>query len=369
MLDLVAILLFSLHLLAVNIASAAPLVCLWLKRRERRGDQAASIVGPWLARQANWSLAAGAVLGFAVLGLLWLGGERAYFQALAAVPRRRLWFGLAELVFFFACMGLYAWAWRRWDGSRWKRAMHAGLAILAATDLIYHFPPLFALVAVLRSQPDLLGGELSYRQTMQLMADTATLSRVGHFLLSSLAVTGAAMIAFALWTRRDAPVEPRERIVLWGARLALVPSLLQLLAGLFLLVHLPAYQRDRLLGGDPLSTVLLLASGLAMLGLYHHLAALALGETERRTAVSAVVLMLLVVLLMVAARHQSRGTGSERSNRGTPTSLRPVSAYSPPRFWDILDGRIREPIRIAVGNRCAKHPLGRSGNGFQSLFG
>ena len=46
MLDLVYIPVFALHLLAVNVAAAAPLVCIWLRRREaRHGDAAAGAVG------------------------------------------------------------------------------------------------------------------------------------------------------------------------------------------------------------------------------------------------------------------------------------------------------------------------------------
>ena len=37
----IATILLTIHLLAMNVASAGPLVCLWLQVRGRRGDEAA----------------------------------------------------------------------------------------------------------------------------------------------------------------------------------------------------------------------------------------------------------------------------------------------------------------------------------------
>ena len=65
MLDFVLIPIFALHLLAVNVATAAPLVCIWLRWREsRHEDAAAGAVGRYLARQSNVMLLWGSALGF-----------------------------------------------------------------------------------------------------------------------------------------------------------------------------------------------------------------------------------------------------------------------------------------------------------------
>src|SRR5688500_14040728 len=123
----------------MNVATAGPLVCLWLKRREVRAvDPEAGWIGHSLAWHSVHAVLIGIVLGLLATGLLWLSGEQRFFEALALVPRRRIWFGVVELIFFVALMAWYAWVWPR---VRRPTLWHPALAILAATDLIYHFPP------------------------------------------------------------------------------------------------------------------------------------------------------------------------------------------------------------------------------------
>jgi hypothetical protein len=300
LLHLVFILLLAAHLVAVNIATAAPLVCLWLKRREvRGGDAEAGRVGLFLAWQSVTMLLVGIVLGSLAAWLLWLQGDHRFFDALSVVPRRRLWFGVVELLFFLALMVWYAWAWPR---VRRPTLWHPALAILAATDLIYHFPPLFAGIAVLEGKSALPPEELSYSGFLALMYAPETLARVLHFLLASAAVTAAWMLVYQL--RQDrADREPfSQRWIAWAARLALAPSLAQLLAGVYLLLVLPATQQQRLMGGDWLATGLFATSIFAVFGLLHSLASLSLGETSRREMYRSLALMVLVVLAMTAAR-------------------------------------------------------------------
>lgn len=298
MLDLAFILVLAAHLLAMNVATAGPLVCLWLKRREvRLADAEAGRLGVFLAWWSIHALLIGMALGAVATGLLWLSGEERFFQALAIVPRRRLWFGAVELIFFLALMSWYAWAWR---SVRRSTLWHPTLAILAATDLIYHFPPLFAVLAVLQGRPALPTEELSYAGFLALMYAPETLARLLHFLLASIAVTGA-LILIVVYRQGKEPLS--ERWIAWSGRLALAPSLLQLLAGVYLLFKLPASQQQRLMGGDWLATGLFATSGVAAFALLHSLSALALGETSRREIARSVWLMAFVVLAMTAARH------------------------------------------------------------------
>ncbi len=68
----------------------------------------------------------------------------------------------------------------------------------------------------------------------------------------------------------------------------MVPSLLQLLAGPYLLLSLPASQQQRLMGGDWLATGLFATSGVAVFALLAQPFRVALGETSRREAVRSV---------------------------------------------------------------------------------
>jgi hypothetical protein len=299
-LDLFFIFVLAAHLLAMNIATAAPLVCIWLKRRElRHGDEAAGPLGRFLAWQSINGLLLGMALGLLAAWLLWLKGDERFFSALAIVPRRRLWFGVIELVFFLVLMFWYAWAWPRVHR---PRLWHPALAILAATDLIYHFPPLFAAITVLQGRP-LPAEELTYSSFLALMYAPETMARVSHFLLASLAVTGALVMGYSL---RQADAAIAGRLAAWGARLALAASAAQFLAGTWLLLSLPRRQQQLLAGQDSLATGLLAASGVAIIVLLHALASVAQGEASRRQIVRSLLLMGLVVISMTAARHVSQ---------------------------------------------------------------
>src|SRR5690606_37287501 len=48
-------LILGAHLLAMNVGSAGPLVCIWLHRRARRGDEAADLAGRRIAFGAFWA--------------------------------------------------------------------------------------------------------------------------------------------------------------------------------------------------------------------------------------------------------------------------------------------------------------------------
>ncbi len=299
MLDLAIIPILAVHLLAMNVATAGPLVCVWLKRREVRYDDAeAGRVGEFLAWQSVGSLLVGMVLGLLAVAVLWMSGRSAFFTALSAVPPRRLWFGVVELAFFLALMIWYA---RAWPRVRRPSPWHLAVALLAATDLIYHFPPLFAALAVLQGRATPPAAELSYREFLTLLLAPETVARLLHFLLASVAVTGSLIVLHALRSARSSPLSDRWLVL--GARLALAPSLLQMIAGVYLLLNLPHDQQERLMGGNALVTGLFAVSGIAALALLHSLGGLAMGDASRREAVRSLWLMGLVVVAMTAARH------------------------------------------------------------------
>src|SRR5690606_13047621 len=66
LIELATVLLLALHLLAMNVASAGPLVGVWLARCGSR-EELGLRVGRRLAGRSLWALATGALLGGAML--------------------------------------------------------------------------------------------------------------------------------------------------------------------------------------------------------------------------------------------------------------------------------------------------------------
>src|SRR5258708_4622590 len=108
LMSIFSIVVLAAHLIAVDLAMIAPLACIWLgSRQSRHGDTLAGALQLRLARQSLAALAVGIGLGTAQVGLLWLAGDRDFFAAVGRVPAGRLWFTLAELVFYAVCMAAY----------------------------------------------------------------------------------------------------------------------------------------------------------------------------------------------------------------------------------------------------------------------
>lgn len=296
----------AFHLMAMNVAAAGPFVCLWLQWRETgRGDTLAGKLSVYLARQSLVWFAVGVVLGCIALYLVWLLYPRSYFEAAAQIPARRYWFGIAELVFFVVCLlGVIALPQREGHAGRNRRFWWQWiLGWLAATNLMYHFPPLFAVISVLSARPHEWTGDVRF---VAWMIEPEVLARTLHFVLASFAVTGVLVMGYALKMPEETEPRERRRVSSLGGWLALAPSLCQLLVGMYVLLQLPDESRDRLLGGDMLGTGLFGGSILATIVLLHRLAAVALGDFDRKEIVRSMMWMTLVVLSMVAARQRAR---------------------------------------------------------------
>jgi len=311
LLDLALILVVSLHLIAANVSTAAPFVCIWLARRERRrGDVHAGHAGRFLAWHSLTSVAVASLLGGTALAILWAAYPNAYLHAAGRISRQRYEYGVAELAIYAACILLYAFLWQRRGGpSRYwaARVFELILALFAGTNLAYHFPTLFAAIGVLSTSPWPGTGEPGEVEIVALLLDPQTIARTVHFWLASCAVTGALLIVFALrMERRGEPAEAWSRLAIWGGRLAFVPTLLQLAAGVAVLATLPPALRDRLLGGDARATILFTVSIVTALGLMHRLATVALGEVGRGQLRQTLAWMAVVVVTMVAARDYAR---------------------------------------------------------------
>lgn len=300
--SLLIILLVSAHLLAMNVTTGGPFVCLWLGRRARRKEDAlAKSAGKWLATQALLGLTGGIVLGGLVLGGIWLYRPEPFLKAAALIPRSRYWFGIGELVFSYVLLMIYLTTWDRCVGRWW----HAALALLAATNTIYHFPLLFSAIGVLSTRPEMWNKpELDRSAFLALLRDPETLARALHFVLASFAVTGVMLLARASrLAKREANETDAARLSVWGGWLALVPTVLQLLSGLWLLLISPTPLQDFLTGADVVTTLLFCVSLLAAFALLPTLASAAFGTAGRKERLRAMILLGVTIVCMVAARH------------------------------------------------------------------
>ena len=301
----VSTLLLAAHLVTMNVPSAAPLVCIWLNTRRRRGGAAADLVGRQLAHASLWSLLVGMLLGAALVALIWAAGGQGYWDAVRRFPARAYGFALAELAFTAVCLALYAATWQPW---RNRPGLHAVVAVLATTNLLYHFPPLMIVLGNLASRPELALESVVTRPVFRgLLLRADVLAQVAHFVVASVAVSGVALMLLANRKHvRHETGEAADRLVAAGARIALAATLAQLAVGLWVLVQLRSEARWALLGDDWLAGGIFFVAVLAAFGLLHSLSAVALGDVRGPAVHRAALLLLAVVLLMTATLSRTR---------------------------------------------------------------
>ena len=191
-----------------------------------------------------------------------------------------------------------------------QRWWHRLLAIFAATNLLYHFPPLFTMISLMSTRPELASAVLDRSLYVELFTDGETLARVAHHWLSAVATTG--VLVMLVGSRKDrsvdsnAPSISRAWAAIFGARAALAATALQLPAGLWLLLVSSAAVQSRLLGGDIAGMALFGSAIVAMVVMLQFIAVAALGDDSQGTAIKAAVLLILVLLLMSAVLDRMR---------------------------------------------------------------
>jgi hypothetical protein len=303
------VVLLAAHLVLVNVAMMGPLFSVCLDWRScRSGDADIQRAALTMARLATWGLTGGIALGLALLGIRYWFDDGAYLDAVSALPRSRLWFAGFELLFFFACMGAYTGLWHRWR--RWRFA-HSLLAVAAATNLLMHFPALFVIISVVDSRVELQSAPIDSAEFRRLLVDGEVLSRVVHVWLAAVVVTGAILMKLGLRFSGEEPSPGATRLIRGGALAALVACLLQVPVGFWVTLEMPEAARAPLMGGDLWSMGLFLASlGLALV-LLQLLAAVALGDVDRKPIYRSLAALALLMVLMVATR-----TRADRFARG-----------------------------------------------------
>ncbi len=317
-----------------------------LARQARGGaiaDAAIVDAGQRLARWGLIALAFGVLLGFGLLAILWAMGEDRYLAMLGRVPVDRWWFAAAEVAFYYVCMTPYSMTAGRTKQSRaWLL-----LPLLAATNLLYHFPPLFGVVSVAVEREEFHGLELTRDIYRQILTDPQTLSRIVHHWLAAVAMAGLALmvISTARGTHKTGTgtspqpsvgneissrlgasprfdAAPSDRPVLWGSRIALLATVIQLPVGLWVVLQLPAGMQNQLLGEDAVGTALL---GVSLLGaslLLQALVTVSLGDTSRGAVQRSLVWMAVVLVLMSGTLHRIRQKAIEPSSQAANATYR-----------------------------------------------
>jgi hypothetical protein len=303
--ELILTLLLAAHLLCVNVAAGGPIVAAWLDwRGAARGDSVAAKAAVALARASLLGLIAGAALGLCIGWLKWDADYRPLW--LGPLSYKLKW-AIVEAVFSLVLMvGWWMWLPIQAGAKRWAMVVRGVLAVLAATNLLYHFPVLFAVAARLADRGETSGEPIGPSEFRHLMIAGQTPALAVHVVLASLAVASMLLIVFALRKLRRGEDGEATKLARWGSRWALVPSLLQLPVGLWTLVGLPADAQSRLMGDSMMGTVLFVAALAAALWLLHELVQVSMGETTRLALVRAIAAMLLTVILMTAMQAQTR---------------------------------------------------------------
>jgi len=213
--------------------------------------------------------------------------------------------GGAELLFSLAILAGY-WLWRRRSPASGTAGVCGKTALLlfASTNLLYHFPPLFLIAGKLADGSEASAEEVKGKLFVQQMLSGEIPALWIHFTLASLAMAGIMLLAAAMrMGRRGAPPEDVSRVAVWGGYWGLVPSLLQLPVGLWVMSTLPAASQSRIMGSSGVATLFFVAGIVAALWLLRELVSIVMGETSRGNRIRAMSAMALVVVLMTGS-HQ-----------------------------------------------------------------
>ena len=292
---------FTLHILAVNVAIGGPWLALWSARCARaRSDQRHALLARHLASITIVDLSVLVVMGVATLLFITMQHTVPFVTA-ALLVFPALFAVVPLLIGAFGLLYAYRFWWDRFASVPGRHASLAAIAGLVTLGVGLIFTGLAALTL----HPESWRSSTGFIATM---AFPTFWPRYLHTLLASVAVTGLAIVGYALWGRwrgreEDAPYYAWARG--YGTAWAFGATLAQVVTGLWYLLSLPGPGRAAILGGS-LTAPFGLALLLAIAGLVHlHLARRGVGNPDRLALLGGAFL-LVTVGLMVATRNGVR---------------------------------------------------------------
>jgi len=306
----------TVHLLAVNLACAGPLVCIWLHFFGTDDDL-------WhrLGKSLAWFSLAAFVLGMVTGRVLMLVVPTPELhEAIGRFPARAYQMAGIELLFSLVLMLIYAACWkplRRW---RW---LHAFISLLGTSNLLYHFPPLMVVLGKLVADPSWSEIEVIHRpEFRELMFRSDVLSLTIHFVLSSFAVAAvAALLLLSRQARDDSQQSSVKQVARGAAVIALLASLLQVPVGIWVLATLSGAERNTLTGGDPIASLMFVSGLLLTFLLLQRLASIAFGDVQPGTLRRVGILLIVLVLVMTATLRGSRSQITRTAAENLPPQL------------------------------------------------
>jgi len=320
LLESIILLGITVHLLAVNLACAGPLVCIWLHRRGGCGN-----FRDRLGKSLAWLSLAALMLGMLTgTMLVFVAPTEGLDEAIGRFPARAYWMAGWELVFSFFCFLIYAICWKPL-GRGWLRWLHAMISLLGTSNLLYHFPPLMVVLGKLAADPLWTKTAILDRPAFrELLFRSDVLSLINHFGLASLTVAAVAVLVLLSRSRWDDLDQPSaKQIARKAAAFALLASALQIPVGLWVLATTTGGERNALTGGDPLSSLLFVVGMVLTFVLLQRLTAVALGEFDSGSLRRVGWLLVVLVLVMTATLRGSR--------RGR-VSIKTAAENLPPRL-------------------------------------
>jgi len=301
LLELLIVVGMTVHLLAVNLACAGPLVCIWLHFQSKKDS-----LYDDLGKQLAWASLAALLVGIVSGGILLFATPSPGLQeALGRLPSRAYHMAGYELIFSLVCMLIYVLTWK---AMREWRLSHALISLLGATNLIYHFPPLMLVLGKLAANPTWSEEAIIDRPVfLKLMYRGEISSLAVHFGLASFAV--AAVTVLILLSRKaadDAQQTSVKQLARGASVIALLANLLQVPVGIWVLATLSTAERGTLTGGDPISSLMFVSGLFLTFLLLQRLAAIAFGDVQPATLRRVGMLLVVLVLVMTATLRGSR---------------------------------------------------------------
>ncbi|MFO0912453.1 MAG: hypothetical protein U0795_05830 [Pirellulales bacterium] len=306
------------HLLSVNLAAGGPLAMVLIRGRGPLSSHA-RVLGQRVIRWTMGAFLVGTLLGLILLAVLWWADPERWSQTLWPQFRGKLLWGAGQLVTFVVGWALADRVWRRQpDGAPmgWK---FPALAIFSATNLLYHFPPLFTLLASVQHGQLAFEGPLTAAAFRQWAFQPPTASLWVHVTLAAVAYAALVIAQLAL-SEPDpspttaAPQSPDPAGVRWGQRgcqVAALLTVLQLPVGFWVFVSQPSNLQRQWIGGDSVSTVLLFAGVALTVYLLNQLSEQFWATADLPSVRRSLVIMTLIVLLMTGALSRARRLPSE----------------------------------------------------------
>ena len=167
----------------------------------RGGDEAAAKAAVALARWSVWGLLIGAGLGLLVGWMKWDADYRSLW--LGPLSYKLHWAGVEAIFSLVLMIGWWLWLPGKAGGSRRAMVARGLIAVLAATNLLYHFPILFSVAAQLVDAGQTSGGRIGGAEFRRLMIAGEAPALAIHVALASVAVAGVVLLGLALrWQRR-----------------------------------------------------------------------------------------------------------------------------------------------------------------------